>query len=102
VPPSRSTGPLRVGGNIREPQKLKHVAPVYPAIARQARVQGIVILECTIGADGKVEEVKVLRGIPLLDPSAIAAVKQWVYTPTLLNGAPVPVIVTVTVNFKLS
>jgi protein TonB len=93
---------VRVGGQIKEPKKLKDVRPGYPDIARQARVQGVVILECTISPQGKVTDVKVLRGIPLLDQAAIDAVKQWVYTPTLLNGVPVPVIMTVTVNFKLS
>jgi protein TonB len=93
---------VRVGGQIKEPKKLKHVAPVYPDIAKQARVQGIVIVECTISPQGRVTDVKVLRGIPLLDAAAIEAVRQWVYTPTLLNGVPVPVIMTVTVNFKLS
>ena len=63
---------------------------------------GVVILECTISPQGKVSDVKVLRGIPLLDAAAIEAVKQWVYSPTLLNGVPVPVIMTVTVNFRLS
>ena len=90
-----------MGGNIKEPRKLKTVSPVYPDIAKQARVQGIVILECVIGPRGDVTEVRVLRGIPLLDQAAIDAVKQWVYTPTLLNGLPVPVIMTVTVNFSL-
>jgi protein TonB len=93
---------VRVGGQIKEPKKLKAVSPVYPDIAKQARVQGVVILECTISPQGKVTNVTVLRGIPLLNDSAIEAVKQWVYTPTLLNGVPVPVIMTVTVNFKLS
>lgn len=93
---------VRVGGQIKEPKKLKNVPPVYPDIAKQARVQGIVILECTISPQGKVTDVKVLRGIPLLDQAAQDAVKQWVYTPTLLNGVPVPVIMTVTVNFRLS
>lgn len=93
---------VRVGGQIKEPKKLKHVNPAYPDIAKQARVQGIVILECTISPQGRVTDVKVLRGIPLLDASAIDAVKQWIYTPTLLNGVPVPVIMTVTVNFRLS
>ena len=89
-------------GKIKEPKKVHSVNPAYPDIAKQARVQGIVILECTISPQGKVTDVKVLRGIPLLDQAAIDAVKQWVYTPTLLNGVPVPVIMTVTVNFKLS
>jgi protein TonB len=93
---------VRVGGQIKEPKKLKNVNPVYPDIAKQARVQGVVILECTISPQGKVTDVKVLRGIPLLDAAAMEAVKQWVYTPTLLNGVPVPVIMTVTVNFRLS
>ena len=93
---------VRVGGQIKEPKKLKDVKPVYPQIATQARVQGVVILECTISPQGKVTDVKVLRGIPLLDQAAMEAVRQWVYTPTLLNGVPVPVIMTVTVNFKLS
>jgi periplasmic protein TonB len=93
---------VRVGGQIKEPKKLKNVPPTYPEIAKQARVQGVVILECTISPQGKVTDVKVLRGIPLLDQAAIDAVKQWVYSPTLLNGVPVPVIMTVTVNFRLS
>lgn len=93
---------VRVGGNIKEPTKTKNVAPVYPDIAKQARVQGIVILECTISPQGRVTDVKVLRGIPLLDQAGIDAVKQWQYTPTLLNGVPVPVIMTVTVNFRLN
>ena len=90
-----------VGGKIQEPKKLKNVPPVYPEEARKARVQGVVILECTISPEGTVTDVRVLRGIPLLDQAAIDAVKQWVYTPTLLEGKPVPVIMTVTVNFKL-
>jgi protein TonB len=93
---------VRVGGQIKEPTKTKNVNPVYPDIAKQARVQGIVILECTISPQGKVTDVKVLRGIPLLDQAGIDAVKQWQYTPTLLNGVPVPVIMTVTVNFRLN
>jgi protein TonB len=102
APPPASTGALRVGGEIKEPKRLTHVNPSYPDIARQARVQGVVILECRIGPQGNVTDVKVLRGIPLLDQAAIEAVKQWVYAPTLLNGVPVSLIMTVTVNFKLS
>jgi protein TonB len=99
--PPPPTEPVHVGGKIKPPAKIKDVAPVYPAIAKPARVQGIVILECTIDPQGRVRDVKVLRGIPLLDQAALDAVKQWVYTPTLLNGVPVPVIMTVTVNFRL-
>jgi protein TonB len=102
APPPPPQQAVRVGGQIKEPKKLKNVNPAYPDIAKQARVQGVVILECTISPQGRVSDVKVLRGIPLLDQAAIDAVRQWVYTPTLLNGVPVPVIMTVTVNFKLS
>jgi TonB family protein len=100
-PPPPPPAAVRVGGDIKEPRKLKDVRPVYPDVARQARVQGIVILECVIGADGTVTEVKVVRGVPLLDEAAKEAVRQWVYEPTLLNGVPVPVIMTVTASFRL-
>jgi protein TonB len=103
TPDGRDEGAtVRVGGAIQEPRKLEHVNPAYPDIARQARVQGVVILECTIGPDGRIEHVTVLRGIPLLDAAAVEAVRQWVYTPTLVNGVPARVIMTVTVRFKLS
>lgn len=70
-------------------------------MAIQARVQGIVIIEATIGPDGAVDDAKLLRSIPLLDEAALEAVRQWEFTPTLLNGVAVPVIMTVTVNFSL-
>jgi protein TonB len=94
--------PIRVGGAIRQPQRIRDVAPVYPSIAQAARVQGIVIIEATIGADGQVVNTRVLRSVPLLDDAALDAVRQWHYTPTLLNGVPVPVIMTVTVQFTLA
>jgi TonB family protein len=95
-------GALRVGGQIKAPQKVVHVAPVYPQEAQDAKVQGVVIIEAKIGADGSVAEAWVLRSIPLLDQAALDAVRQWRYSPTLMNGAPVPVIMTVTVNFTLT
>lgn len=101
APPPPPVQPIRVGGHIQRPRKLKDVVPIYPEIARQARVQGVIILECTISPAGTVSDVKVLRGTPLLDAAAVAAVRQWVYTPTLLNGVPVPVVMTVTVTFRL-
>jgi protein TonB len=100
-PPPPPAAPVRVGGNIKAPQKVKHVNPLYPPIAQSARVQGVVIIEATIGPDGAVKDAKVLRSIPLLDAAALDAVKQWQFTPTLLNGVPVPVIMTVTVQFTL-
>ena len=96
-----SSAPVRVGGNIKAPTKIKDVRPVYPDEARAARVQGVVILEIAVESDGRVAQACVLRSIPLLDAAAVDAVKQWEFTPTLLNGAPVPVIMTVTVNFTL-
>jgi protein TonB len=92
--------PVRIGGQIRAPTKVKNVAPVYPAIARSSGVVGAVTIEATIGPDGKVMDAKVVRSVPLLDQAALDAVRQWEYTPTLLNGVPVPVVMTVTINFK--
>ena len=93
--------PVRVGGNIPPPTRIKDVKPVYPAEAQGSGVQGVVIIEAVIDPAGKISDARVLRSIPLLDKAAVDAVKQWEYTPTLLNGVPVPVIMTVTVNFTL-
>lgn len=93
--------PVRIGGTTAPPERIKYVAPEYPAIAKQARVTGTVIAEALVGPDGVVQEAHVLRSIALLDQAALNAVKQWRYTPTMLNGQPVPVIMTVTVNFSL-
>ena len=93
--------PVRVGGNVTAPTKVHDVQPVYPAAARRMRVEGVVVLETVPGATGSVEQVRVLRSVPLLDDAAVAAVRQWRYTPTLLNGVPVPVVMSVTVNFTL-
>jgi TonB family protein len=100
-PPAPGSTPIRVGGGIPVPQRIKNVNAVYPPQAQTDRVQGVVILEATIGTDGRVVDVRVVRSIPALDAAAAAAVKQWEYAPTLLNGIPVPVIMTVTVNFTL-
>ena len=101
TPAAPSIAPVRVGGLIREPVKLRHVPPVYPEIARAARVQGTVVLECLLTPEGRVEGVRVVSGHPLLSPAAAAAVGQWLYRPTLLNGVPVPVLMTVTVLFHV-
>jgi TonB family protein len=93
--------PVRVGGNIQAPTKLRDVRPVYPIDAQVAKIQGVVIVEAIIDESGRVAQACVLRSIPLLDDPALNAVAQWEFTPTLLNGAPVPVIMTVTVNFTL-
>jgi protein TonB len=93
--------PLRIGGAIRQPTQIRRVEPVYPPIAQSARVQGVVILEVLIDETGRVADARILRSIPLLDQAAIDAVRQWEYTPTLLNGVAMPVIMTVTVQFTL-
>ena len=100
-PPPPPGAPVRVGGNIRTPTKLKDVRPIYPDDALAARIQGVVILEAIVDGEGHVSDAKVLRSIPQLDDAAVTAVRQWEFTPTMLNGMPVSVIMTVTVNFTL-
>jgi TonB family protein len=92
---------VRVGGAIKPPIKIKDVAPIYPGAAKLANTQGTVIMDLTVGPDGKVSAVKVLRSVPALEAAAVDAAKQWQYQPTLINGTPTPVITTVAVNFSL-
>ena len=96
------SSPLRVGGDIAEPRKIVDVKPVYPQLAQDAKVQGVVILEVVIDTTGGIRDAKVLRSIPMLDQAALDAVKQWRFTPTNMNGAPQEVIMTVTMSFTLS
>ena len=100
-PPPSPPQPVRPGGDIKPPRKVVDVAPVYPPLARAARVEGMVILEAVIAEDGAVRDVRVLRSVQLLDDAAAEAVRQWRFTPTLLNDQPVPVVMTITVAFKL-
>jgi protein TonB len=100
-PPGANGQALRVGGSVQPPTKIVNVLPIYPEEARAARVGGVVIIEATIDEGGYVADAKVLRSVPLLDDAALDAVRQWQFTPTLLNGQPVPVIMTLTVNFSL-
>jgi TonB family protein len=93
---------IRVGGNVQQANLLMKVNPVYPPLAKQARIQGTVSLTTTIGADGAVQNLQLISGHPLLAQAALEAVKQWLYKPTLLNGNPVEVITQVDVNFTLS
>jgi protein TonB len=93
---------VRVGGQVQESKIIRKVLPVYPELAKRARVEATVILEVNVDEEGNVINVRVLRSHPLLEQAAIDAVKQWKYSPTLLNGEPVPVVATVTVEFKLS
>jgi protein TonB len=99
--PAEPSEPLRVGGSVTYPKKTRHVNPVYPSIAAAARIQGTVVLEATIDERGHVANLRVLVSIPLLDTAALEAVRQWTYEPTLLNGSPVPVLMSVNVRFEL-
>ncbi len=100
-PPIVTPTPIRLHSGMAAPRKTRDVMPTYPAMARTARVQGVVILEAVIDASGRVESAHVLRSIPLLDNSALEAVRQWRFAPARLNGQPVPVVMTVTVTFSL-
>lgn len=101
-PPPKAAAPVepvRVGGMVKEPRPIKVVPPVYPPLASRARVTGTVVLEATLTAEGKVEEIKVISGHPLLVDAAIQCLKQWQYEPTYLNGIAVPVILTARIHF---
>jgi protein TonB len=92
---------VRIGGDVKAPERTRYVVPVYPPDAKAARVSGVVIIEAMIDETGHVAQAKVVRSILSLDQAAVDAVLQWEYTPTLLNGVAVPVLMTVTVNFTL-
>jgi len=94
--------PIRVGGRVTAPRQIRRVDPVYPALARQARIEGSVRIDAVIDETGHVVEMKVLSGHPILVKAALDAVQQWVYEPTLLNDQAVPVVLEVTVNFVLA
>jgi len=102
-PPPKPAAPQRVkqGGNVTAASILNQTRPVYPALARQARIQGNVVLHAIIDKEGKVAQLEVISGHPLLVQSALDAVKQWRYKPTQLNGDPVEVDTTITVTFTM-
>jgi TonB family protein len=94
--------PIRIGGGIAPPAKVRDVKPVYPDEARASGVQGVVIIEALIDTDGSVADARILRSVPMLNDAALTAVRQWKFRPTLLNGTPQSVVMTVTVNFTLN
>lgn len=100
-PPPPPQERIRVGGQVQQAKISNQTRPVYPPLARQARIQGTVRMEAIIGKDGSIQELKVISGHPLLIPAAQNAVQQWRYAPTMLNGVPVEVITTIEVNFTL-
>jgi protein TonB len=91
----------RAGRDVTPPAKLSGSPPIYPELARRARVQGDVVIECTIDPSGRVVDASVTRSIPWLDEAALEAVRGWRYRPTLVDGVPVPVLMTVTVRFRI-
>ena len=101
-PPPPPVRVVRIGGQIIAPKLVKKVPPVYPPLATQGRISGIVILEAQVDVNGRVKTAKILRGHPIFDEAAVAAVTQWRYKPLLLNGEPTEFILTVTVFFNVS
>jgi len=100
--PPVERAPVRIGGELTAPALLERVEPDYPPLAVRAQVKGVVILEAVVARDGSIEDVRVLRSIPLLDSAAVAAVRKWRYSPLLLNGKPERFVLTVTVSFSLA
>ncbi|MEM7480631.1 MAG: TonB family protein [Acidobacteriota bacterium] len=101
-PPVEPEGPIMVGGDVKAPVKTYHPDPQYTEIARKARIQGVVIVQATVSKEGVVQDVKVLKGLPMgLDKAAADAVKKWKFQPATLNGKPVDVYYNLTVNFSL-
>jgi len=101
-PRTEDRPPLRIGGNMQQAKLVYQPRPMYPPDAKAARVQGKVSLQAIIGKDGTIQKLEVLSGDALLVQSAIDAVRQWVYEPTLLNGEPVAVQTQIDVNYTLS
>src|SRR5262249_13552712 len=100
-PPPRAPAAAVTLSDVDSPHKTKDVRPVYPGQAQRAGIQGTVILEATISPTGCVSDARVVRSIPYLDGPAMRAVLGWQFQPARMNGAPVPVFMTVTVNFTL-
>ena len=93
---------IRVGGQVQQANLIRQPKPIYPPLAKQARIQGVVRFNAIIGKDGTIQNLQLMSGHPLLVPAAEEAVKQWLYRPTLLNGEPVEVATVIDVNFTLS
>ena len=102
-PADGRAGAMALTGNIAPPTKIYSPQPLYTEDARRAGIQGVVILEAVVDADGTVRNVKILKGLPMgLDQSAVDAVMTWRYEPATLNGQPVPVYFTFTISFSLT
>ena len=95
-------GPVRIGGSVAEANLIRRIVPVYPPLAKAARIQGTVEFTAVISKEGTIENVQLVHGHPLLVQSARDAVLQWRYRPTLLNGQPVEVVTDIVVKFMLA
>jgi protein TonB len=93
---------IRVSQGVTQGMIIRKIQPAYPPLARQARIQGPVVLQAEIGKDGSITNLRLISGHPMLAPAAIEAIKQWKYKPYILNGEPVEVETTITFNFTLS
>jgi protein TonB len=102
VPKAATPQRVRVSQGVSQGLLVHQVKPTYPALARQARIQGTVVLQAEIGKDGSIQNLRLISGHPMLAPAAIEAVKQWKYKPYFLNGEPVEVETTINVNFTLA
>jgi protein TonB len=107
APPKPASAPeepkrYRPGGHVQLGRLIRKLEPAYPAIAKAARVSGTVQLEAVVGIDGRVREVKVLGGSPLLARAAVDAVSQWIYEPSRLNGELIEIVANITITFKLN
>jgi len=102
VPKAATPQRVRVSQGVSQGLLIRQVKPVYPQLARAARIQGTVVLQALISKDGSIENLHLVSGHPMLAPAAIDAVKQWKYKPYFLNGEPVEVETTINVNFTLA
>jgi protein TonB len=102
VPKIATPQRIRVSQGVTQGMIIRRVQPSYPPLARQARIQGPVVLQAEIGKDGSIQNLHLISGHPMLAPAAIEAIKQWKYKPYILNGEPVEVETTITFNFTLS
>lgn len=100
-PPQKPVGPVRLADLPVAPRKTSDARPVYPDIARQARVEGTVVMEAVLDPAGRVTQLRVIQSVPLLDRAAMDAVRQWRYAPSTYRGHPVSVLMTITIRFTL-
>jgi protein TonB len=100
-PPPRPAGPVRAADLPVAPAKIADARPIYPDIARNARVEGTVVMEAVLDTSGRVTQLRVVKSVPLLNQAALDAVRQWRYTPSIYAGHPVSVLMTITIRFTL-